>query len=219
MQLQLAGWNESWAQHFSDFAGKGLMPARVLAQYRHTYSLWTESGEAGAEVAGALLYRAEPGDLPAVGDWVAVRQYAPGDLAIITDVLPRKTKFSRKVSGAAAEEQVIAANVDLLFIVCGLDHDYNLRRLERYLVAAGQSGAAAVIVLNKADLCADVQARTAEVNAIAPGVPVVAISALSRAANEYGVTASLRQTPCCRSSHPVRPPLLSALRARGNRPS
>ena len=179
MQLQLAGWNEFWAQHFTPFAGKGLMPARVLAQYRHFYSLWTASGEADAEVAGALLYRAEPADLPAVGDWVAVRQYAPGDLAIITHVLPSKTKFSRKVSGEAALEQVIAANVDLLFIVCGLDHDYNLRRLERYLVAAGQSGASAVIVLNKADLCSDLEARVEEVTAIAPGVPVVAISALS----------------------------------------
>jgi ribosome biogenesis GTPase len=183
MQLQLAGWNELWALHFTDFAGKGLVPARVVAQYRHTYSLWTESGEAAAEVAGALLYRAEPGDLPAVGDWVAARQYAPGDLAIITDVLPRKTKFSRKVSGETTQEQVIAANVDLLFIVCGLDHDYNLRRLERYLVAAGQNGVAAAIVLNKADLCADVGARMEEVAAIAPGVPVVAISALKAAAD------------------------------------
>ena len=192
MQLQLAGWNEFWAQHFSDFTGEGLAPARVIAQHRHSYSLWTESGEASAEVAGALLYRAEPGGLPTVGDWVAVRQYAPGDLAIITDVLPRKTKFSRKVSGATAEEQVIAANVDLLFIVCGLDHDYNLRRLERYLVAAGQSGASAVIVLNKADLCTDVEARTAEVHAIAPSVPVVAISALSTAGD--GLTENSGET-------------------------
>lgn len=124
-----------------------------------------------------------------VGDWVAIRQYAPTDLAIITDVLPRKTKFSRKASGSAEEEQVIAANIDLLFIVCGLDHDYNLRRLERYLVAAAQSGAQAVIVLNKADLYhadlhyaergADLETRVAEVKAIAADVPVLAISALS----------------------------------------
>ena len=197
MQLQLAGWNELWARHFTDFAGKGLVPARVLAQHRHSYSLWTESGEAAAEVAGALLYRAEPGELPAVGDWVAARQYAPGDLAIITDVLPRKTKFSRKVSGDAAEEQVLAANVDLLFIVCGLDHDYNLRRLERYLVAAGQNGVATAIVLNKADLCADVGARMGEVAAIAPGVPVVAISALEAATanDDSGATTIARTTP------------------------
>jgi ribosome biogenesis GTPase len=179
MHLQLAGWNESWAQHFVDFAGKGLKPARILAQYRHTYSLWTEHGEAAAEVAGALLYRSERGELPTVGDWVAVRQYSPSDMAIITDVLPRKTKFSRKASGEAAEEQVIAANIDLLLIVCGLDQDYNLRRLERYLVAATQSGATAVIVLNKADLSADLDARVKEVSAIALGVPVVTISALN----------------------------------------
>jgi ribosome biogenesis GTPase len=179
MHLQLAGWNESWAQHFVDLAGKGLKPARVVAQHRHTYSLWTETGEAAAEVAGALLYRAEPGELPTVGDWVAIRQYSPADVAIITDVLPRKTKFSRKVSGEIAQEQVIAANIDLLFVVCGLDHDYNLRRLERYLVAAGQSGASAVIVLNKADLCSDLRTRVDEVSAIAAGAPVVAISALN----------------------------------------
>jgi ribosome biogenesis GTPase len=179
MRLEQAGWNETWARHFEKYEPQGLMPARVLAQHRHSYTLWTESGEADAEVAGALLYRAAPGDLPAVGDWVAVRQYAPGDLAIVTHVLPRTTKFSRKNSGPVTEEQVIAANVDLLFIVCGLDHDYNLRRLERYLVAAGQSGAAAVVVLNKADLCADLDVRVSEVQAIAAGTAVIAISAVA----------------------------------------
>ena len=176
--LQQAGWDEVWEEKSADFAGKGLRPARVLAQYRNSYSLWTAAGEADAEIAGALLYRAEAGGLPVVGDWVAIRQYAPTDLAIIADVLPRKTKFSRKASGSVAEEQVIAANIDLLFIVCGLDHDYNLRRLERYLVAAGQSGAQPIIVLNKADLCTDLTTRIAEVEAIATDVPVLAISAV-----------------------------------------
>ena len=177
--LQQAGWDEVWEENFADFAGKGLRPARVLAQHRHSYSLWTEASEADAELAGALLYRAEEGGLPVVGDWVAIRQYSPTDLAIIADVLPRRTKFSRKASGPVAEEQVIAANIDLLFIVCGLDHDYNLRRLERYLVAARQSGAQPVIVLNKSDLCANLEARAAEVKAIAGQVPVLAISAVS----------------------------------------
>jgi len=130
--LQEAGWDEVWEEKFADLAGKDLKPSRVLAQHRQSYSLWTGPGEIDAEIAGALLYRAEAGGLPVVGDWVAVRQYAPTDVAIITDVLPRKTKFSRKASGSAGEEQVIAANIDLLFIVCGLDNDYNLRRLERY---------------------------------------------------------------------------------------
>jgi ribosome biogenesis GTPase / thiamine phosphate phosphatase len=183
--LQQAGWNKVWEENFADFGEKGLRPARVLAQHRHSYSLWTAAGEADAELAGALLYRAEAADLPVVGDWVAVRQYSPADMAIITDVLPRRTKFSRKASGTSGEEQVIAANIDLLFIVCGLDHDYNLRRLERYLIAAAQSGAKPVIVLNKADLCkadlhhADLETRIAEVEAIAADFPVLAISALS----------------------------------------
>jgi ribosome biogenesis GTPase len=150
MLLQRAGWDKFWEEKFADLAGQGLKPARVLAQYRNSYSVWTVSGEADAEVAGALLYRADAGGLPVVGDWVAVRQYAPADVAIITEVLPRRTKFSRKSSGSTQQEQVIAANIDLLFTVCGLDHDYNLRRLERYLVAGEQSGARPVIVLNKA---------------------------------------------------------------------
>lgn len=186
--LQKAGWDEVWKDKFTDFGEKGLRPARVLAQYKHNYSLWTEWGEADAEIAGALLYRAEAGGLPVVGDWVAMRQYSPTDLAIITDVLPRRTKFSRKVSGPAGGEQVIAANIDLLLIVCGLDHDYSLRRLERYLVAASQSGAKPVIVLNKADLCADLCVdlgpRIAEVKAIAAGAPVLATSAIGEGGSD-----------------------------------
>jgi ribosome biogenesis GTPase len=181
MQLQRAGWNDFWAEGFTEWAGKSLRPARVLAQYRGSYALWTESGEARGEVAGSLLYCAAPTELPVTGDWVAVRQYSPADLAIITDVLPRRTKFSRKAAGQAVEEQVIAANIDLLLIVCGLDHDYNLRRLERYLVAASHSSAMAVVVLNKADLCPDIEMRISEAQAIALGVPVLAISALSDA--------------------------------------
>ena len=184
MLLQQAGWNEVWEEKFADFGEKGLRPARVLAQHRHSYSLWTAAGEADAELAGALLYRTEAADLPVVGDWVAIRQYAPTDLAIITDVLARRTKFSRKASGTSGEEQVIAANVDLLFIVCGLDHDYNLRRLERCMVAVAQSGAKAVIVLNKADLCADLTTGVEEAKAIAADVPVVAISAVSQCGQE-----------------------------------
>jgi ribosome biogenesis GTPase len=189
--LQQAGWDEVWEEKFTDFAGKGVKPARVLAQYKHIFSLWTESGETDAEIAGALLYRAEAGGLPVVGDWVAVRQYASTDVAIITDVLLRRTKFSRKASGSAGEEQIIAANIDLLFIVCGLDHDYNLRRLERYLVAASQSGAQPVIVLNKADLCPDPEMRVAEVRAIAAGVLVLAISAIGEDCNDLARDALL----------------------------
>jgi len=189
--LQQAGWDEVWEEKFTEFAGKGVKPARVLAQYKHSFSLWTESGEADAEIAGALLYRAEVSGLPVVGDWVAIRQYASTDVAIITDVLPRKTKFSRKASGSTREEQIIAANIDLLFIVCGLDHDYNLRRLERYLVAVSQSEAQPVIVLNKADLCPDSEMRVAEVQAIAAGVPVLATSAIGEDGSDRATEALL----------------------------
>lgn len=196
MQLQLAGWDRLWAGEFTGYAKQGLKAARVVAQHRGGYVLWTESGEADAELAGALLYRAAPGELPAAGDWVAVRQYSPSDMAIITDVLPRRTKLSRRASGRAAEEQVIAANLDVIFIVCGLDHDYNLRRLERYLVAVRQSGAKAVIVLNKTDICPDATTRCTEVQGIAPGVSVLQVSGLTDASAllpfiEPGKTAAL----------------------------
>jgi ribosome biogenesis GTPase len=188
MLLDYAGWDSNWAQAFAQYAAAGLKPARVFTHNRDTYGVYTESGEAVAEAAGSLLYRSEPWDLPAVGDWVAVRQYAPADLAIIHEVLPRRTKFSRRSSGQRADEQVIAANIDLLIIVCGLDHDFNLRRLERYLVAAAESGAELLIVLNKSDLCEHAAAREREVRAIAPHCAVLSISALERSTAEALMT-------------------------------
>ena len=92
--------------------------------------------------------------MPVVGDWVAARMVAPGQ-AIVEAVLPRRTCFSRRAAGRREEEQPLAANIDLVFLVCGLDGDFNLRRLERYLTLAAESGASPVVVLNKADLCAD----------------------------------------------------------------
>src|SRR5205085_10984738 len=136
---------------------------------RHIYAVYTEAGEVTAEVSGLFFNRADASELPAVGDWVAMKAPMDADSsAIIESVLPRRTKFSRKTAGSALQEQVIAANVDLLFVVAGLDEDYNLRRLVRYLVAAGESGVSLVIVLNKNDVCtvADVAARLAEVRSI-----------------------------------------------------
>src|SRR5947209_6087625 len=153
MQLQSAGWNQSWAEKFEPHSKAGLFAGRVFTHNRHAFSIYAEQGVVEAELAGSLLYRAVAAELPVAGDWVVFRQNAPGDLAIIQDVLPRQTSFVRKAAGRAVVEQVIAANIDVLFVVCGLDGDYNLRRLERYIVAAADSGAATVIVLNKADLC------------------------------------------------------------------
>ena len=129
-------------------------------------------------------------DYPAVGDWVALEPStaAPGteDRAVIAAILPRRSAFtrsaadaSRRTAGHLADEQVIAANVDVAFIVAGLDHDFNLRRLERYLAVAWSSGVTPVIVLNKADIADDLDGRLVAVEAIAPGVPVVVLSALT----------------------------------------
>jgi ribosome biogenesis GTPase len=161
------------------YADRGLILGRVSVVYRDQYRLYTEWGELKAAAIGALLYRAEDGSqLPATGDWVAAQRTAP-DEAMIHAVLPRRTRFSRRAAGEREQEQMIAANIDLALIVCGLDHDFNLRRIERYLTLARESGADAAVVLNKTDLCASLQARLEEVRRIACGAPVVSICARS----------------------------------------
>ena len=125
-------------------------------------------------MTGRLRHQARgPADLPAVGDWVALRPREAGQRAVIQAVLPRRTAFVRRAPGDRAVAQVLAANVDTVFLVMGLDGDFNPRRIERALVLAWESGADPVVLLNKADLCADVEARRAEIEAVAPGVPVL----------------------------------------------
>ena len=111
MQLEFAGWDESWAEAFATHKDAGLFPGRVFTHNRHIYSIYTEAGEITAEISGSLLYRVDEPELPVVGDWIAFRQHSTGDLAIIDDVLPRRTKFSRKAAGRAFAEQVIATNI------------------------------------------------------------------------------------------------------------
>ena len=178
MQLELLGWDQSWCESFRETAAADMHAGRVATANREQYSLYTAFGEVRAEVSGTLLFHADEGGLPAVGDWVAFRQHAPGDLAIIHHVLSRRTKFSRRAAGRAANEQVIAANVDVVFVVVGLDRDYNPRRMERYVSAVSRSNAQSVIVLNKVDLCEDYQVRIAELLTVVPATPVICISAL-----------------------------------------
>jgi ribosome biogenesis GTPase len=133
-----------------------------------------------ARVRGKLRYDSKSSaDFPAVGDWVSVATRERDGLAQIHAVLPRRSKFSRKAAGANSEEQVVAANVDTVFLVQGLDHDFNLRRIERYLVAAFESNASPVVVLSKADLCEDVGQKVVEAESVAPGTPVHPISSVS----------------------------------------
>jgi ribosome biogenesis GTPase / thiamine phosphate phosphatase len=176
--LSTIGATEEVNESLQPFAPRGLILGRVSAVHREQYRLYTAQGETKASAIGALLYRADRSDWPAVGDWVAAQPVGPTE-AMIHAVLPRSTVLSRRAAGQREQEQVIAANLDLILVVCGLDRDFNLRRLERYLILARESGAGAAIVLNKADLCVDPDARIAEARAIAGGAPVVAICARS----------------------------------------
>jgi ribosome biogenesis GTPase len=148
------------------------LTGRVFSASRDICGVLTESGELTARISGALRHRAaSAADLPVVGDYVVT------DGEWVRRVLPRRTKFSRRAAGTRDDEQVLAANVDVAFIVCGLDGDFNLRRLERYLVLVRESGATAVIVLNKSDLRPDdLDGPIAECRAIARDVPVIAAS-------------------------------------------
>src|SRR6266404_2721896 len=150
------------------------MIGRVAIEHKSSYVLYCDDGsEMLATLCGRLRYEAASREhLPAVGDWVEVRE------TLIEHVLPRRSQFVRKAPGENVEAQVIAANIDTVFVVAGLDHDFNLRRLERYFVTVRSSGARCVIVLNKADLCDDPEARAREVRSVAPAADVVALSAL-----------------------------------------
>jgi ribosome biogenesis GTPase len=178
MTLEELGWAPRFAEAFAPHAADGLEPGRVSLEHTHIYRVLTPAGERLARVSGRLRHGAGGrADFPAVGDWVALEPAPAGHDARIRAVLPRATHFSRRAAGNPTEEQVLAANIDVVFLVSGLDNDFNPRRIERYLVTAWDSGASPVIVLNKADLVDDAAGYVREVEAIAPGVPVLAVSA------------------------------------------
>ena len=171
------GWNASFQTEFELLSRPELVPARVSSVSKGHLHVWSESGESIAKLAGKLLFAARcASDLPAVGDWVAIGS-RDSELAIVHHVLQRRTKISRKTAGRCAEEQIIAANVDTVFVVAALNHEFNPRRIERYVAMVWDSGAQPVVLLNKADVCDDVYTRVAEAECSAPGVPVQAISA------------------------------------------
>lgn len=177
MDLIELGWNERFAALFELYRSSGFSPARVIAQHRGASTVATEMGEFRAEVSGRFRHEAAgPAAYPTVGDWIAFEP-SGRHRGTIHAVLERRSAFVRKTAGALTEAQVVAANIDTVFLVTGLDGDFNLRRVERYLTAAWDSGASPVIVLNKSDLRDDVAALIAEVEAIALGSPVVAVSA------------------------------------------
>jgi ribosome biogenesis GTPase len=177
MRLEALGWTSRESDAFEAFRVRGLVPGRVAVGYGATFRVYLEHDDTLADVSGRLRHVARTQrDLPIVGDWVALRRAPRAERASIQAVLPRKSLFSRKVAGKETVEQLLAANVDTAFLVAGLDHDFNLRRLERYLAMTWESGAAPVVVLNKADLADDLNARCQDVEQIAGGTPVHAVS-------------------------------------------
>lgn len=174
------GLSEHYVREASAY-GTGLYPARVSTQHRDIYKVITENGEIQAGVSGKLSYAASAAaDYPVVGDWVLVdREDDRSGSAIIKHILTRKSCFERKAAGKGYERQVIAANIDTVFICMSLNKDYNLRRAERYLSIAWDSGAVPVFVLTKADMCGDIEVKLAELQSIAFGVDVVVTSSLS----------------------------------------
>ena len=181
--LKELGWNSFFQEHFQLIKVPGSVPGRVISESKGSYQVNSQYGELTAKIAGKMRYQAGVEQLyPAVGDWVVIKPLINEEKATIHAVLPRKSKFSRKVAGERTEEQVVSANVDTVFIVSGLDggRNFNLRRIERYLTLAWSSGATPVIVLNKVDLCPDFDVRIRDVEAIAPGISIHPVSAKER---------------------------------------
>ncbi len=177
--LQAFGWNGFFEAQFRSLASEGC-PARIASDYGQAYRLYTEHGEMRGEIAGRMRHQStNRDDMPAVGDWVIIRPLLDEGKAIIDGVLPRRSKFSRKAAGIRSSEQIVAANIDTVFVVTSLNNDFNLRRIERYVTAVWDSGASPVVVLSKSDLCADVEEKITQVESVAFGVSVHVISAVA----------------------------------------
>jgi ribosome biogenesis GTPase len=177
--IHALGWDATWAGAFAPFAARGHCPARVVAVHRETSIVRDGAGDRPAAISGAFRHGAlAASDFPTVGDWVAL-----GADGVIVAVLPRRSAFRRMATdgnrrGAGLDDtQVIASNVDVALLVAGLDNDFNLRRIERYLAVAWSSAVTPVVVLNKSDLSDDLDGQMVAIGAIAPGVAAVAVSA------------------------------------------
>ncbi len=176
----MLGWNIFFETQFQLFKEQGLSAGRVLKEVRHLYTVHTREGILEGEVSGRFQFKAtDKSDYPTVGDWVALRSL--DTCCIIENVLPRKSAFSRKGAGNVTREQVVAANIDHLCIVCGLDggRNFNLRGIERYIAMTVEGGAAPVIILNKVDLCADREDILLQTKSISGDIPIHIVSALS----------------------------------------
>jgi len=173
------GWTPDRDDELREQEGEARAPARVIAQHRGEYRLMSPWGEATGVAPGRMRYRASGRrEMPAVGDWVLIEPAVDGP-ATVVEILPRRTQFVRRKAGTESGEQVIAANVDVACIVSSLNQELSARRIERYLVAAWDSGAMPVIVLTKSDLCADIDAAVDPIRDVASGAPIEVVSSVS----------------------------------------
>ena len=181
MELAALGWSPFFADAFAKLGQRALQPARVVGEDKLHYTVVGEQGDVLAVISGKVHHRrGSDSALPKVGDWVAIERQPGEAKAIIHAVLPRKTTLTRKVTGREIREQVLATNLDTAFIVQALDSTLNFRRLERFLVMVHEGGAQPAIVLNKADLCDDVDAKVAEAQKVVGASPIVVVSARTR---------------------------------------
>jgi ribosome biogenesis GTPase / thiamine phosphate phosphatase len=174
--LESLGWGEPFASALAPFAERGFIPARVGEEHRSQYLVLTGEQELEAKLSGKLRLHVErTGDRPVVGDWVVIKPQSKGSSTIHAR-LPRRSQFSRKTAGRTTEEQVMAANIDTVFLATSVNDDLNPRRLERYLLLAWESGARPVLVLTKADQSEKSIETATSVESVAIGVPVHVIS-------------------------------------------
>jgi len=181
MNITDLGWSPFFEKNFGPYQEDGLRPGRVVRVDRSGWRVQSDTGAVSCSLSGKLRYTESASGLPTVGDWVVISGDGSGGQGLIVSVLPRQTAVSRKAAGSGerADEQVLAANVDTVFIVTDLDKDFNPRRIERYLALVSESGAVPAIVLNKADECTDIGPLLNKVEVVAPGVDVFIVSALT----------------------------------------
>jgi len=181
MDLKQLGWNAALDEQFAPHQAAGLIPARVAVEDKHFYRVWTADAELPAQVTGKCIHEARgaPSKLPKVGDWVALRLVPKEGKALIHAVLPRRTQLCRNTGGHRNVEHVLATNIDTAFLVTGADASFDGGRLEQMLAMVHEGGARPVVLLNKTDLCENLDARKEDAARVAGGAPVVTACALT----------------------------------------
>jgi ribosome biogenesis GTPase len=179
MDLTKLGWNVDLDQQFAPYHAKGLIPARVAVEDKHFFRVWTADAELLAQVTGKCFHEAHRSNskLPKVGDWVALKLVPNEEKAMIQVILPRRTQLCRKLTSHGGTQHILATNIDTAFLVAAADSSFDAVRLQQMLVITQESGARPVVLLNKIDLCDDLDARLAEAARVAGGALVLAACA------------------------------------------